>query len=111
MTDPTTDNTEILDDLGLDPDPTPHATPEAERMPHPRIRFGALVWGLVVTVISAITLLITTDPSKSREFVAWIDGLTEPAIGLIALIALGALVLLIGLVSLLRQVQRRGDRD
>lgn len=107
----TTGTTEILDEMGLGPAESPETTPEPERMPRPRIRYGALVWGLIVTVVSAITLIVATDPEKSREFITWIDGLSEPAIGLIALIALGGLILLLGLVSLLRQTQRRDERS
>ena len=86
-----------------EPDPTPDAA-------RPRVRIGAVVWGLVVSVFAALMISVVLDPVRSAEIATWLGQVSGATIGLIALISLGALLLLLGLVSLLRHAQRRGER-
>jgi len=99
--------TEVLDDTPI-PTETTSSDPDAAR---PRVRIGAVVWGLIVTIVAAVTTLTVLDPVRSAEFADWAGDVSGESIGLIALIAVGGLILLLGLVSLLRQAQRRGERS
>jgi len=98
--------TEVLDDSPIPPE-TVSSEADATR---PRVRIGAVVWGLIVTIVAAVTIVTTLDPVSSAEFADWAGNVSGESIGLIALIAIGGLILLLGLVSLLRQAQRRGER-
>ena len=96
--------TEVMDDTSVQPSA---AETDAAR---PHVRIGAVVWGLVVTIVTMVTIVTVLDPVRSREFGTWASNVSGETIGLIALVAAGALILLLGLVSLLRQAQRRGER-
>jgi hypothetical protein len=84
---------------------TPDATvPE----PRPRIRVGAIVWGVLVTAIAASALYIRADISRSTEFATWLGGLTPVSIGLLAILAVGLFVLIVALLSVVKRAQTRG---
>jgi len=97
---------EIFDEINQPTDEYSQA-PDAAR---PRVRIGAVVWGLIVCIVAASTIAVAVDPARSTAVIDWISELTGPTIGLITLISAGSILLLLGLVSLLRQAQRRGER-
>jgi hypothetical protein len=87
-------------------EPTASASPEAT----PRVRVGAIAWGLVVCVIAATVLAIVTDTARSVAVANWFGEITIGNIWMIALIFVGALTLLIGTASLIGQAQRSRRR-
>ena len=90
------------------PDATAATPPSA---PRPRLRVGAIVWGLIVTVIAATSLYVATNPPVRADVADWIGGLTPVSLGLIAILALGAIVLVASLVSVVKRAQlRRGGQ-
>ena len=110
MTDPTRG-----DDLGTQPTVPLSRTDEQETrpvepssLPRPRIRFGAIAWGLIVCALAATTLWISTDESRRIAFGDWISGLTPGTSGLIMLLILGILLLLWGGLAAIRRSQERG---
>jgi hypothetical protein len=90
--------------LGVEiPDAAPAATP---RPPRPRLRLGAIVWGLIVTATAAVALSLASARESRAGVAEWLGGLTVGAIGLILLLAAGSVVLLISLVTVTRRALR-----
>ncbi len=87
---------------------TEDAMPPAA-LPRPRIRAGAMVWGVLLCAVAGLTLWVATDPARERAFSDWIAGLPDGAAGLILLLILGALLLLWGALAAIRRSQERGS--
>lgn len=77
-------------------------------LPRPRIRFGAIVWGLIVCVLAATVFWISTDESRREAFGNWISSLTPGTSGLIVMLILGTLLLIWGGLAAIRRSQERG---
>lgn len=77
---------------------TTAATTPARR---PRIRSGAIVWGLVQTAVAILLLLVAADQGVRTAVVDWLLALGPAGAAAIAVAALGTIALLIGLVRLL----------
>jgi peptidoglycan biosynthesis protein MviN/MurJ (putative lipid II flippase) len=77
--------------------------------PRPRIRWPAIVWGLIVTTVTATALYVRADVARSTDFATWINGLTPVSIGLLAILAVGLFVLIVALLSVVKreQIKRR----
>ena len=113
MTDDTSTRsvTEPVDTLVLEVDETEtldQQVPDAAARPaRPRIRWGAVVWGLIVSASAVFILYIGGDAGQRRGFSAWLGGLTPVSIGLIVILAAGIAIMLIALLALVRRAQRR----
>ena len=92
----------------LDSDQT-DATATAPAAPRPRIRVGAIVWGMIVCITAATTLIVVSSQQHRAAFGDWLGELTPDSVGILVLVAAGILLLLLGLVSLIRQAQRRTE--
>jgi hypothetical protein len=79
-------------------------------LPRPRIRVGAVVWGLIVTAVGAGSLYLYTSPERRQAAVDWVLSLTPFGFLIVGLAALGALIFVIGIVVLIRDAQRRSGR-
>jgi len=89
----------------------PAATSPSPSVPRPRLRVGAIVWGLIVTAVASTSLYVAANPPVRAELADWIGGLTPVSLGLIAILALGAIVLVASLVSVIMRAQlRRGGQ-
>ena len=86
--------------------PTTSALPTAT----PRVRVGAIAWGLVVCIIAATILAIVTDTARSIAVATWLGSISTGNIWMIVLIMAGALTLLIGVASFIGQAQRNRRR-
>ncbi|HVX08895.1 hypothetical protein [Humibacter sp.] len=80
------------------------STPE-----RPRLRAGAIVWGLLVVAFAAAVIAVSATPDARNAFDAWQASLTPAAWAIIGVVALGVIVLLIAGVSAIRSAQRRAD--
>jgi hypothetical protein len=78
-----------------------------EVLPRPRIRFGAILWGLLLCAMAAATLWISTDAARREAFGDWLLGLTPGTAGLIATLTIGALLLIWGSLTAIRRAQER----
>lgn len=76
----------------------------------PRIRFGAIAWGLIVCGIAVTVLLVIGSAPSRTAFVSWLGTLTPGGYVLIGVLAFGGLILLWGLLGLIRSLQRRPGR-
>jgi hypothetical protein len=79
-------------------------------LPRPRIRVGAVVWGLIVTAVGAGALYLLTSPERRQAAIDWVTSLTPFGFVVTGLALLGALVFVTGLVVLIRDAQRRHGR-
>jgi hypothetical protein len=111
MTDPR------ADDLGTQPTIPVLATGEPGArpadpapLPRPRIRFGAIAWGLIVCALAATVFWISTDDGRRDAFGTWVTGLTPGTFGLLVMLVLGALLLLWGGLAAIRRSQERAPR-
>lgn len=79
------------------------------RLPRPRIRTGAIVWGLIVTAVGAGSLALLINPELRDAVIAAILGMTAFGVGLALLAGLGLLILVLAIASLIRRAQRRAE--
>ncbi|MET4781072.1 hypothetical protein [Glaciihabitans sp. UYNi722] len=69
----------------------------------PRIRWGAIAWGLIAIAIAVTVMVIVGSADNRLAFVAWMSRLTPASFGLLAAFVVGGLVLLLGLLAVLRR--------
>jgi hypothetical protein len=103
-----TDTTELAaaDDIGsVAPGPE---TADGSSGVRPRIRFGAIAWGLLVCGIAGTVLTVIGTPDARTAFASWLGALTPGGYVLIGVLVLGGLILLWGLLGVIRRLQRRG---
>jgi hypothetical protein len=79
------------------------------RLPRPRIRTGAIVWGLIVTAVGVGALVLLINPWLREALLDSLLALTPLGLGLALLAALGLLILVIALVVLIRRAQQRSE--
>jgi hypothetical protein len=72
----------------------------------PRIRAGAITWGVLVSAASLAVLLIVASPERRSSFGDWLNSLNVASISLLSVLALGVVILLITLLSGIRKAQR-----
>ena len=73
----------------------------------PRVRAGAIAWGLIVIGIAAAVLVTVSSAASRRDFAVWLGDLTPGSVAIIGVLALGALILLLAGLALIRRAQRR----
>lgn len=104
----------------FDTTPSSHPTPAPaadagryaaalEGVPRPRVRSGAIAWGLIVLAFSALMLTLTTVPGNAVAFANWVTSLTPGTITVIVVVAVGAFILLLAVLSAIRRAQRRAS--
>ena len=80
----------------------------AQQIAHkPRVRSGAIAWGLLVIGIAISVLVTVSSPASRRNFAEWLGDATPGGIAIIAVLALGAVILLLAALALIRRAQRR----
>ncbi|WP_426519249.1 hypothetical protein ACPPVQ_04995 [Diaminobutyricibacter sp. McL0618] len=90
--------------ITTDPSAAPAALPRFER---PRIRWAAIVWGLIIAGIAATTLAIVGSPERRLAVADWASALTPGAFWILGVLVVGVFVLLLALLTLIRHAQRR----
>lgn len=75
--------------------------------PKPRIRSGAIAWGLIVCAAAIAVLATIASPSARDGFVTWLIGLNPGGVALVAVLAVGVFILLLAGLALIRRAQRR----
>jgi hypothetical protein len=107
---PRTENSRMPRDTAPTPSPrygSPSAYPST--LQRPRVRAGAIVWGLLVVAFAAAVIAVSATPDARKAFDAWQASLTPATWAIIGVVALGVVVLLIAGASAIRSAQRRGD--
>jgi hypothetical protein len=72
----------------------------------PRIRWGAVAWGLIAIAIAVTAMVITGSPDNRTAFAEWLAQLTAATMWLIAVFVVGGIILLLGLLAVLRRGHR-----
>jgi len=85
----------------------PAPDPQAAPLPRPRIRVGAIVWGLVLVAWGALALRLMTDEGTRAGAIDWLLGLSPLGWIAVGLLAVGALVTLLAITALIRRWQVR----
>lgn len=79
--------------------------------PRPRIRWGAIVWGVITGSTALTTLLVIGSRERRVAFLDWLTGLTTGGIVLLVALVVGGVILLLGLLALARHAQRERPTD
>jgi len=82
-------------------------TDEASIAPPPRIRWAAIVWGLVLAVIAVTVLVLIADPERRAAVADFLWSLDGPTMLLLGLVALGFIMLVAGALTAVHRAQRR----
>jgi hypothetical protein len=83
---------------------------QTETVPRPRVRAGAIAWGLIVLAIGVSVLSIVGNAEAREGFAEWLGAITPAGFVIGAVLALGAFILLVSGLSLIRRAQRREQR-
>jgi len=86
--------------------PIAESAPATPVIPRPRIRAGAVVWGLFVIGVASATLYVIADASRRTALFSWATTLTPGGAVLVGVIALGAVLLLLGVLGAISRAQR-----
>jgi len=104
------DETEVLDPADrtpIDPPDTPADLAAPAPLPRPRIRTGAVIWGLVLVALAAAVLWVASSPGRRDRLADAVFGLDALGWTVLVVIAVGGTLTLIALAAVLRGLQRR----
>ena len=73
----------------------------------PRIRWAAIVWGLLFAGIASALLWVVTDVGNRDAASVWLKTVSPATRGFVVLLVIGGLLLVAGLASLLRRLTSR----
>ena len=94
----------MSDTIPVDTTVAPTST---ERLPRPRIRTGAVIWGLLLTALGAWVLWIAGTPARRSDALEAVLGLDAFGWTLIAVVTVGGFLTLVALAAVIRRAQRR----
>lgn len=83
----------------------------AEILPRPRIRVGAVIWGLLLAGVAALALWIATSPGRRADALETILGLDGFGWTVVVTVAVGGIVTLLALAAVIRRLQTRRHRS
>lgn len=88
--------------------PTP-AVPATmpDELPRPRIRIGAVLWGLVLLAAGTTALWIATSPARRADALDTVLGLDGFGWTVVIVVALGATITLLAFAAVIRRLQAR----
>lgn len=87
-------------------DTTDIATHGTQLQRGPFVRWGAIVWGVIVCAIAVGTLLIVGSPDGLAGFARWMGHVTAATAWLLVILVLGGIMLVLGLLALIRRSRR-----
>ncbi|MFT4030549.1 MAG: hypothetical protein QM675_11800 [Protaetiibacter sp.] len=76
-------------------------------LPRPRIRVGAVLWGLVLVALAAAVLWTVATPARRSDALETVLTLSPLGGAVIIIVTLGATITLLALAAVLRRLQRR----
>ena len=92
----------MSDTEALSAEPTDPAAPLLPAAP--RIRWAAIVWGLLFAGIASALLWVVTDVGNRDAASVWLKTVSPATLVLVILLVVGGLLLVAGLASLLRRI-------
>lgn len=83
------------------------ATASDAALPRPRIRTGAVLWGLVLTALGAWALWVATAAERREALLDTVLTMTPLGWTVLVVVAAGATITLLALAAVIRRIQRR----
>lgn len=71
------------------------------------IRWGGVVWGLLLTLFAGVTLYVLASAGRAAEVAVWLRSLTPGSAWALAAAALGLIIVVSALLGGIRASQRR----
>ena len=90
---------------GADAGSAPAAS-ATERLPRPRIRIGAVLWGLVLLAAGGTVLWLASSPTRRAEAFDTVLGLDGLGWTVVIVVTLGATITLLALAAVIRRLQQ-----
>lgn len=84
----------------------PATAPGPEHLPRPRIRIGALLWGLVLLAVGSTVLWLATSPARRADALDTVLGLDGFGWTVVIVVTVGATITLLALAAVIRRLQR-----
>jgi hypothetical protein len=78
---------------------------DAERLPRPRIRIGAVLWGLVLLAVGGSVLWLASSPTRRADALDAVLGLDGFGWAFVIVVTLGATITLLALAAIIRRLQ------
>ncbi|WP_158862338.1 hypothetical protein [Leifsonia sp. AG29] len=75
------------------------------------IRWGGVVWGLILGFFAAGTLWVLAAPERVAAAERWVSALTPASAWVLAAAALGVIIAVSALLGAIRSAQRRRERE
>ena len=79
----------------------------ANALPRPRIRVGAVLWGLVLVALAVAVLWAVANPARRSAALETVLTLSPLGWAVVVLVTLGATITLLALAAVIRRLQRR----
>lgn len=73
----------------------------------PKIRWGGVVWGIILLAVSGFVLFTISSPANQYAFSYWLAHLTPGSGWTLAVVAVGAIILILALLAAVRSAQRK----
>ena len=86
---------------------TDTATVADEQLPRPRIRTGAVIWGLLLAVLGGWTLWLASSRSRRADALETVLTMTPLAWAVTTLVVVGGSIALLALAAVIRRLQTR----
>ena len=97
-------DTSPIDTLASDATVDPASA--TERLPRPRIRVGAVLWGLVLLAAGGTVLWLASSPTRRADALDTLLGLDGFGWTIVAVVTLGATITLLALAAVIRRLQQ-----
>ncbi|WP_313540704.1 hypothetical protein [Leifsonia aquatica] len=91
----------------LTPPPPSAWSPATSTASRPPIRWGGVVWGLLLVLFAAGTLFVLSAPERLAAVEVWLAALTPGTAWALWLAAAGVLIVVFALLGAIRSAQRR----
>jgi type II secretory pathway component PulF len=86
---------------------TPVAASQSAAPPRPPVRWGGVVWGLLLVVFPTAVLFVLSAPERLAAVEVWLAALTPGTAWALWLAAIGLLIVVFSLLGVIRSAQRR----
>lgn len=87
--------------------PVYEATVGRDSVRKPPIRWGGIVWGLILLALSGFVLFTISSPTNRYAFSYWLAHLTPGSGWTLAVVAVGGIILVLALLAAIRSAQRK----
>lgn len=72
----------------------------------PSVRYAGVVWGVILAIVSGLTLYVFSDRSRTIGVANWLSALNSASLTALTALTVGVVVLVLVVLSALRHAQR-----